>query len=983
VVPDVEPLPRPVRPGALSALLAELVRAPEAPGDWARGPVPGEVVAGRFEILRELGRGGFGVVYEARDQELGRRVAFKAVRAGSNVALREERLLREAESAASLSHPCIVTLHDVGRCEHGPYLVLELLRGQSLAERLASGPVPLGEALRIAAKVAEGLAHAHRQGVVHRDLTPGNVFLCEDGQVKVLDFGLAHAFGQRRQAGGTPAYMAPEQWRGAPEDERTDVFALGVVLYQALTGAPPFPGDDGGRAALGPRPAPALEVPGAPAVGVLVGRLLEKDPVRRPRDGAEVLAALAPLGQEVERGAGAGVAHGAHPARPARRRWRAAAAVVAALAIVAGAGAALLLRGRPAPMPAGPVAVAVADFTNQTGDPELDGLSGLLITSLEQSQRLSVLTRVRMLDVLRQQGKVGVEVVDEALGREVARAAGVRALVLASIRRFDRLYAIELKVLDPERSAYLFTLLEQGEGKAAVPGMIDRLSERTRERLVAETREERDASRVKVADVTTSSFEAYQHYFRGDQLKESIRYEQAIAEYRKALAIDPNFALPHWRIAYLGEFTGMDDADRRAEMEAALRNVDRVPAKERLLFQAWQKHLDGKDEEAHALYARAAEAYPQDKEVLFLAGDLYLHEDRITEGLPYFERAVALDPFWEPARMHLSDSLAFLLRGDELYRRAAEWVEKAPSASAYRALCAAHGLAGRWDQAVDAARKAYELDGSVYSRSELHVALVMAERYVEAEVLARATASPGASPMDRSEKASELVEALAYQGRWREATRAIDGVPADQRDRDAVVDNLRLGLLLGDADPEPALATVRRLLALPDTPDHLKMRHGLALALAWLGDTAGATQLIGGLPVTSGHRRLVEAVVAWKAGERDRALADLRELAQGGEAWTRPEAWAILGMVAREEGRDADVVAAAEGLRQLPLMGDWRCWAYPRSLFAAAEASERLGDRARARAFLDRLLLMWKRADPDLPYLKEARALRRRLGEAT
>ncbi|HVO18911.1 MAG TPA: protein kinase [Anaeromyxobacter sp.] len=982
-MPEVDPSPRPVRPGALSALLAELVRAPQAEGGWGSGPAPGEVVAGRFEILREIGRGGFGVVYEARDRDLGRLVAFKAVQAGPDSTLRGERLLREAESAASLSHPCIVTLHDVGRCEHGPYLVLELLRGRSLADRLSAGPLPLEEALRIAVKVAEGLAHAHRQGVVHRDLTPGNVFLCEDGQVKVLDFGLAHAFGQRRQDGGTPAYMAPEQWRGAPEDERTDVFALGVLLYRALSGAAPFPDDDGGRAVTGPKPAPALEVPGAPALGALVRQLLEKDPVRRPRDGGQVLAALGPLAEEAQRSPSrSGVA--ARPARPWRRGWtRALVAVAGAVVLLGLLAAAIHLGRRPPHRPAGPLTVAVADFQNQTGDPELDGLSGMLITSLEQSQRLAVLTRVRMLDLLRQSGRAGVEVVDEAQGREVARAAGVRALVLATIRRFDRLYAIELKVLDPERSAYLFTLQEQGEGKAAVPGMIDRLSERTRERLAAETREERAASSVKVADVTTRSFEAYQHYFRGDQLKESIRYDQAIAEYRKALAIDPDFALAHYRIAYLGEFTGMDDAERRAEMEAALRNVDRVPAKERMLFQAWQLHLDGKDDEAHALYARAAEAYPQDKEVLFLAGDLYLHQDRILDGLPYFERAVALDPFWEPARMHLTDSLGLLLRGDELYRRAKEWVDKAPSASAYRALCAAHGLAGRWDDAVDAARKAYQLDESAYSRSELHSALIMAERYGEAEALARAGTSSGASPMDRAERVEELVEALAYQGRWREAMRAVDGVSADLRDREAVVDNMRLGLLLGEADPEPALATVRRLLALPGTPEHVKMRHGLALALAWLGDAAGAAPLIGSLPVTSGHRRIVEAVVAWKSGRGDQALAELRELAQGGEAWTRPEAWAILGMVAKETGRDADVVAAAEGLRQLPLMGDWRCWAYPRALLAAAQASERLGERARARAYLDRLLLMWQRADADLPYLKEARALRRRLGEAT
>ena len=268
-----------VSPGALSALIAELVHAPEPGGQWSRGLRPGDVVAGRFEIVRELGRGGFGVVYQARDLQLSRSVAFKAVRAGEQAALREERLVREAESAARLSHPNIVTLHDVGHCEHGPYLVLELLKGKTLSVRFAQGPLSVRETLRVAVKVAEGLAHAHRQGVFHRDLTPGNIFLCDDGQVKILDFGLAHAFGQRRADGGTPAYMAPEQWRGAPEDERTDVFALGVILHRALCGALPFPEDDAGKEATSPRPAPSLEVPQAPSLGSLVGRLLEKDPV--------------------------------------------------------------------------------------------------------------------------------------------------------------------------------------------------------------------------------------------------------------------------------------------------------------------------------------------------------------------------------------------------------------------------------------------------------------------------------------------------------------------------------------------------------------------------------------------------------------------------------------------------------------------------------------------------------------------------------
>jgi eukaryotic-like serine/threonine-protein kinase len=274
---------------ALSEMLRELAAVPDpgAGGAWDTGLRAGATM-GRFELVRELGRGGFGVVWEARDRELGRRVAFKAARAGSLRDLREERLRREAEAAARLSHPNVVTLFDVGHSEHGTYLVLELLEGRTLAEELGKGSLPVREAVRIGVEVARGIAHAHAQGVVHRDLKPENVFLCQDGRVKVLDFGMAHASGRPRLDGGTQAYMAPEQARGAPEDERTDVFALGVILHRMLTGRLPARGWE----RKGSPSAPPLEIREAPALGALVCRMLEKDPVKRPRTGRDVALAL-------------------------------------------------------------------------------------------------------------------------------------------------------------------------------------------------------------------------------------------------------------------------------------------------------------------------------------------------------------------------------------------------------------------------------------------------------------------------------------------------------------------------------------------------------------------------------------------------------------------------------------------------------------------------------------------------------------------
>jgi serine/threonine protein kinase len=317
-----------VAPGTVSALLRKLAHAP--PRELARPPAlkRGQMV-GRFEIVREIGRGGFGVVFEARDREGGEAFALKALRLGGRIDLKGERLLKEAEAAARLSHPNIVAVRDVVHCDERPCLVLELLQGCTLGERLARGPISVLEALRIGVEVAKGIAHAHGHGVIHRDLTPGNVFLCDEGQVKILDFGMAHAFGRRKLEGGTRAYMAPEQCRGAPEDERTDVFALGIVLHEMLSGKHPFAADTAPERFDDP---PWLEIRGAPTLAEIVRRMLEKDPVDRPRDGEEVLTALVAVQERLDR----------HPPpalsvrvrRPSRRRVRAA-LLVASSALVA------------------------------------------------------------------------------------------------------------------------------------------------------------------------------------------------------------------------------------------------------------------------------------------------------------------------------------------------------------------------------------------------------------------------------------------------------------------------------------------------------------------------------------------------------------------------------------------------------------------------------------------------------------------------
>jgi predicted Ser/Thr protein kinase len=259
---------------------------------------------GRFEIESELGRGMMGVVYRAHDPDLGRTVALKTVSLAFAVSDEEReafqrRFLEEARIAARLSHPGIVVVHDVGRdaATGALFIALEYLSGRTLAEVLAAGPLPWKEALRLGARVARALHHAHAEGIVHRDVKPANLMVLDSGEPKILDFGVAKAPASQLTAAGqffgTPAYMAPEQVSGQPVDARTDIFALGCVLYQMLTGRRAFEGESVAailNRVLHEEPtAPSRLRPGLPStVDAVVARALAKDPGRRYARGSEL-----------------------------------------------------------------------------------------------------------------------------------------------------------------------------------------------------------------------------------------------------------------------------------------------------------------------------------------------------------------------------------------------------------------------------------------------------------------------------------------------------------------------------------------------------------------------------------------------------------------------------------------------------------------------------------------------------------------------
>lgn len=292
---------------------ATAVRSPEETptavphGDAEKRLASGTLLGGSYQVLSPIGRGGMGEVYRARDTRLDRTVAIKVIsRAMAADPRWRERFDREARAISALNHSHICTLYDVGRQDGIDYLVMECLEGETLADRLQRGPLSVNDAIRIAVGVADALAEAHSHGLIHRDIKPANIFLTSRGDPKILDFGLAKGTGPESHDSvapltdderivGTPAYMPPEQMLGLPMDGRTDLFALGIVLYEMLTGERPFRGSSGVALTDAilhnpPRDFGKIAIPAR--LKAITLRLLEKDPSRRFATAKEVIAQL-------------------------------------------------------------------------------------------------------------------------------------------------------------------------------------------------------------------------------------------------------------------------------------------------------------------------------------------------------------------------------------------------------------------------------------------------------------------------------------------------------------------------------------------------------------------------------------------------------------------------------------------------------------------------------------------------------------------
>ena len=515
------------------------------------GPVsPDDLVSGQFRIVSVLGRGGMGVVYRAEDLTLSRPVALKFVPghvAGSSHGI--ERLKREARAAAALNHPNICVVYETGEHQGQPFIVMELLEGVTLKNRIAGGPLDIGELLDWALQIVSGMEAAHQAGIVHRDIKPGNIFITAKGQAKILDFGLAkvvrpaaRAIGASEGSGeadltgpgmaiGTVSYMSPEQALGEELDTRTDLFSFGAVLYEMATGRQAFARSTSGIAYE------AILTPTLPgALGLIIAKALEKDRDLRYQHAADLRADLQRMRDEARQ------LPVPRKARVGRRIWISAFAIAAALALSGVVARWVWLRRV---VSGDHHEIVFAGFESSESDPEFaNALNTAMGIDLGQSPFLVVAPHSKIVAGLKLMERPPQEKLTPAVAREVCQRINDQAVLSGIIARLGQKYLITLTASDCATGADLAQSKAVAKDRDGVLIAVDSVAEDMRRHL-GEPLKSLQRFNKPLLPKQTGSLDALKAYSRAHDLGVNAEYEKSIPFFRRAIELDPRFAVAY------------------------------------------------------------------------------------------------------------------------------------------------------------------------------------------------------------------------------------------------------------------------------------------------------------------------------------------------------------------------------------------------------------------------------------------------------
>ncbi|UCE41657.1 MAG: protein kinase [Candidatus Aminicenantes bacterium] len=615
--------------------------------------VQGSIIAGKYKILERLGIGGMGVVYKAEDTKLKRMVALKFLSPELTQNERaRERFIHEAQAASALDHPNICTIHEIDETEEGQmYIAMAFYTGESMKEKIQRGPLSLKDTLDIAIQVSKGLAKAHEHDIVHRDIKPANIMMTDDGLAKIVDFGVAKLSGSTRvtrdgTAVGTAAYMSPEQAMGEEVDQRTDIWALGVLLFEIMTGEPPFKGENEQAILYSilnrePNTIKGLETAVPKELEQIIRLALSKDRKKRFSSAMELSQNLEDLKLKLITGA-------TLPTRTVlfrRPRKRLLIGGIVAASVLMTVLLTWLLT-KPSLAFHERDKLLVADVDNQTGDSVFDmALQTAIEADLQQSPYASIFDKGQVAETLKLMRLDPGSRIDEELGSDICRFSGIRAMIIPRILKAGEAYELQAILVDPRRKRHVDRIRVTALGREEVLlNAIDKLARQVRSRLGESLKSIEEADKALIQH-TTSSWEALHYLSMGQAKWDEGKFKDAASFFELALEKDPKFVAARGSLGLLLiQFMNQKEKGQE-ELKHALADAEGITHQEYLLIKTanlW--YVDEDYEAALEEYRIIRELYPDIMQGYNNAGVILRNLGRHEEAIAMFEKASEVAP---------------------------------------------------------------------------------------------------------------------------------------------------------------------------------------------------------------------------------------------------------------------------------------------------------------------------------------------------
>lgn len=946
-----------------------------------------------YKIISKLGEGGMGVVYKANDTRLDRHVAIKFLPPQlSSDDSAKKRFIREAKAASALNHANIAVVHEIDETPEGQtFMVMACYEGQTLKDRLENGALGVDEAIEIVSQIVSGLAKAHEKGIVHRDIKPGNIFIGEDGQAKLADFGLATLAGQTKitRSGttvGTISYMSPEQARGEEVDHQSDIFSLGVVLFELLTGKLPFPGDHEAAVLYGiVNGDPKLLTQYNQNLPAALQGVLDKSLAKEKRDR---YASVAELEIDLRRIAG-DHHHSDSPGSASSDRRRKTEKVLWPLALKLGipivltAVAVFILFRNPwhSSQPAS-LRVALFDFSLLADQPDPVSIAGLMAAiqvGLADADQYTLVSPEYLRDIQRRKLQLTGESIPAAQMIQIAREADASHLVTGEV------------IKNAEAAQVTWRLIETKQGKVVTAGKInkdewsdqaDTVVQDVAHALLGMTNASADTPVLTVAEMISADEEAYRYYAASLVAKEDGHFENAREDLLRAVEIDTTFALAYFELSRnYDPNTEAHQAQQAAGKAWQLRA--HLGRKERMLLEAHRLYLDYKVGQAVNAYDEVLSIWPDDKEALVGRASTQF----------YFRS-------WNEAKKSAQEGLHFYPNEPRLLQL----------------LAAALSQLGDWDRALEVAklasmRRAGAIDaigtlGDIYLRMGMPDSAAAAYKRALALETRDFNSAVGLSLCEYErgnlDGAIRIQEELLRDSLYTEASRGILRYPsfllvlpslyADAGRLQEAGNILEASSFYGYVDVLLYAAVPNRALPmLPEQPQRAQRRGAKeailmsmyleAICMVRVGEIEKAEKLYDSivrkvqadsdLPRGFYQRNLeLAAIVAVAKGQPDAALNHLDDLFDEGFMRICPDEIRILETRAEAYAEAGDFSRAITSYEDLVRVYGGRSLAHLR----LAELLDRTGRKEEARREYSKCVTLWSQADVDYPYPSRARA---------